>query len=384
MDRFELEPEYMDDQKREDQIWMARTGLNQKTLLGVIETIIFMSDKPVSLKKIKKVIDHDLPLRVVYECILNLQKKYEDESHGIRIVEIAEGYQFRTKATYTHYCQKLFNVTTLSLSPTALEVLAIIAYRQPASKVCVDKIRGVDSGHIIRGLMDKRLVKIIGRSDEMGRPILYSTTSEFLEVFSLGSLNDLPPERELETIIQDGIGKTSDIKNLVYSSENNVLNIESFESISEIDNLANKIKDIETDTDFIKSLKSAEKEKNTGKNTGKNYLPSAFDILEDYISKNMPDNLKKDSSENLSKNLKKDEFEISIDNAIDQSFDALFKDSSQNEQNNFKDELDFEEDKMVKKEKNLDKRTNQAIQEAKSLDIDLSFLKDEKEPPILN
>ena len=353
----------MDDHKMEDQIWTARTGLNKETLLGVIETVIFMSDRPISLKKIKKVIDNDLPMRVVYESILNLQKKYEEQYHGIRIVEIAEGYQFRTKTTYTHYCQKLFNITTLSLSPTALEVLAIIAYRQPSTKVSVEKIRGVDSGYIIRGLMDKRLVKIVGRSEEMGRAILYGTTSEFLEVFNLKSLSDLPPERELDEIIQNGVGKTSDIKSFVYSSENEILAIENLEKISEIDNLAIKIKQIETDTDFIKSLKQVEKEKNAGKGD----LPSAFDILENYILKDMSTDLKDDSS---------DEFEASIDQALDQSFETLFGDSSQDQKSDFSSEFDFDEDDVNKREGDWDQKTDQIIKEAKDLDINLSFLKD--------
>ncbi len=130
-----------------------------------------MSDRPVSLLKIRNLIDEDISLRLVHESINRLQEEYETKHHGIRLQEVADGYQFRTKATYSKYVQDLLKVTSLILSPTALEVLAIIAYKQPISKTAIDKMRGVDSSHIVRGLMDKRLVKIIGRSEELGRPI---------------------------------------------------------------------------------------------------------------------------------------------------------------------------------------------------------------------
>jgi segregation and condensation protein B len=170
---LELEVEYLDDEKQEDNLWQARTGLDFDTLCGAIETVIFMSDKPVALNKIKALIDEDMPLRVIHESIIRLQEEYEVRHHGLRLVVVADGYQFRTKATYSKYVQDLFKVNSLVLSPTALEVLAIIAYKQPAAKTEVDKIRGVDSGHIVRGLIDKRLVRVVGRSDEMGRPVLY-------------------------------------------------------------------------------------------------------------------------------------------------------------------------------------------------------------------
>lgn len=138
-----------------------RTGLNHDTLCGTIETIIFMCDRPISIQKIKAQIDVELPLRVVHESIARLQAEYEAKHHGLRLAEVAEGFQFRTKATYAKFVQNLFKFNALVLTPTALEVLAIIAYKQPVSRVEIDKIRGVDSSHIIRALMDKRLVKMV-------------------------------------------------------------------------------------------------------------------------------------------------------------------------------------------------------------------------------
>ncbi len=194
-------------------LWQARTGLNSDTLCGAIETIIFMSDKPVSIQKIKALIDVAMPLKVIHEALQRLQAEYEQKHHGLRLLEVAEGYQYRTKATYSKYVQDIFKINSLVLSPTALEVLAILAYKQPCSKVEVDKIRGVDSGHIVRALMDKRLVRVVGRSDELGRPVLYGTTPEFLEVFNLPDLAALPPEHELDEMSRaSNVGKIADIK----------------------------------------------------------------------------------------------------------------------------------------------------------------------------
>ena len=189
-EEFSLDLDFFNEKEQEDKLWQAKTGLNLETLCGAIETIIFMSDKPVNLLKIKNQIDSDIPLRVVHESIARLQEEYEQKHHGIRLMEVAQGYQFRTKATYANLVQKMFKVQSLQLSPTAVEVLAIIAYKQPISKTDVESIRGVDSSHVIRDLMDRRLLKIAGRSNEMGRPSLYGTTSEFLEVFNLNELTD--------------------------------------------------------------------------------------------------------------------------------------------------------------------------------------------------
>ena len=265
------------DEEQEDKLWQARTGLNFETLCGAIETIIFMSDKPVALAKIRNVIDEDLPLRVVHASLERLQNEYELKHHGIRLQEVAEGYQFRTKATYSKYVQDLFKVNSLVLSPTALEVLAIIAYKQPVSKIEVEKIRGVDSSHIVRGLMDKRLVKSAGRSEEVGRPLLYATTPEFLEVFNLSTLSDLPPEHELEEMSKQDCGKISDIKTIVQSGEKVKF---SFDEIDELDALAAKIKSIDSETEFTKSLKIQEKKRRTGEGE---VVKSAFDLLEEHL-----------------------------------------------------------------------------------------------------
>lgn len=263
-------------------LWQARTGLNPDTLCGAIETIIFMSDKPVSIQKIKALIDEDMPLKIIHEALQRLQAEYEQKHHGLRLLEVAEGYQYRTKATYSKYVQDIFKINSLVLSPTALEVLAILAYKQPVSKVEVDKIRGVDSGHIVRALMDKRLVKVVGRSDELGRPVLYGTTPEFLEVFNLPDLSALPPEHELDELSRAStVGKIADIKTLVHDGDKAKFK---FDEIDELDELSEAIKNIAADTDFTASLKVEEKKRLSSEGEE---IKSAFDLLEEFVNKRL-------------------------------------------------------------------------------------------------
>jgi segregation and condensation protein B len=194
--------------------------------------------------------------------------------------KVAEGYQFRTKATYSKFVQNLFKINSLVLTPTALEVLAIIAYKQPVSKTDVEKIRGVDSSHIIRALMDKRLVKMAGRSEELGRPTLFATTEEFLEVFNLADISALPPEFELEELAtKNNIGTIADIKSVVFRGEGRKFNADELE---ELDLLSQSISDIASETSFTMLLKSEEKKKTDG---DKSIRKSAFDILEDFVNR---------------------------------------------------------------------------------------------------
>lgn len=277
---FALDLGHYDQKEQEDMLWQARTGLNPDTLCGAIETIIFMSDKPISIQKIKAQIDPELPLRVIHDSLTKLQGGYEEKFHGIRLVEVAEGYQFRTKATYSKFVQNLFKVNSLVLTPTALEVLAIIAYKQPVSKTDVEKIRGVDSSHIIRALMDKRLVKMMGRSEELGRPSLFGTTEEFLEVFNLPNIEALPPEYELEEMAtKNNVGNIADIKSVVFKSDVSKF---SADEMDELEKLSFDINQISAETSFISNLKSEEKRKIDGDTTIRR---SAFDILEDFVNK---------------------------------------------------------------------------------------------------
>jgi segregation and condensation protein B len=408
-------------------LWQARTGLNPDTLCGAIETIIFMSDKPVSIQKIKALIDEDMPLKVIHEALQRLQAEYEEKHHGLRLLEVAEGYQYRTKATYSKYVQDIFKINSLVLSPTALEVLAIIAYKQPVSKVEVDKIRGVDSGHIVRALMDKRLVRVTGRSDELGRPVLYGTTSEFLEVFNLPELSALPPEHELDEMSRvSTVGKIADIKTLVHDGDKARFK---FDEIDELDQLSESIKNIASDTDFTSSLKVEEKKRMSEEGAE---IKSAFDLLEEFVNKRLITEQNKMAltsmlttnviepkiiddleagpfntpevddeeefqmidldtglplDEDYDSGLSEDEFDIIVDldfdkeeseeEALSKALDAAFSNlTGETLESRLSDDEFAMGGEIEEKTQELDELTQSMIGKAQDLDLDLSFLND--------
>ena len=254
-----------------------KTGFDENSLCGAIEAVLFMSERPISLKRIKKVIGEDISLRIFYEAIERLQRDYEASYHGISLEEVAEGYQFRTKAVYSKFVKDLFKSNTLMLSSSVLEVLAVIAYKQPVSKMEIERIRGVDSSHIVRGLIEKRLVKVVGKSKEIGRSILYGTTKEFLETFNLASLAHLPPKDELEDMVDHNVGEISDIKELV-STE--LREESSYDDIEEVDLLEKAIKAVPSGTNFTKEIHRLTKKSEDTKDS-----QNIFDVLDEHVEK---------------------------------------------------------------------------------------------------
>ncbi len=171
-------------------------------LQSCIDTLLFYSDRPVSLKRMKEMLEmteaSDEPL---LEAIRILKEGYQTASRGFEIAEIAGGYQFRTKTSKAPLLRKLAKVQIQRLSRGAMETLTIVAYKQPCTKDDIDQVRGVDSSHFIRTLLDRKLVEVSGRSEAAGRPMIYSTTDTFLEVFGLMDLKGLPPLREIEAMV---------------------------------------------------------------------------------------------------------------------------------------------------------------------------------------
>ena len=179
----------------------ALPELDVNEIASCIETLLFLTDKPMSVAKLQEHLGPDYPLNAFQVAVTALKDRYQASHHGIEIVDVAGGLQFRTKPGRAALAKKLAKVQTQRLSGGALETLAIVAFRQPVLKDDIDKIRGVDSSYFVRGLMDRKLIEITGRSELPGRPMMYSTTSTFLELFGLKDLSQLPSLRELEQMV---------------------------------------------------------------------------------------------------------------------------------------------------------------------------------------
>jgi len=167
------------------------------TVESVIEAVLFASDESLTVARLADIVETGA--KQVREHVENLNKKYTANNNAFRIEQIAGGYQMLTLSPYNHWLQKLLRARSDSkLSAASLETLAIVAYKQPVIRADIEAIRGVAVGEVIRGLMYKGLVKIVGRAEVLGRPMLYGTTRRFLEVFGLNSLKDLPKVEEFK------------------------------------------------------------------------------------------------------------------------------------------------------------------------------------------
>ena len=171
----------------------------QITIESVIEAILFASDEPLSAERLVAIAEFNGGVKQVRQCIETLNEQYSSSGRAFRIEEIAGGFQMMTMPEYNNWLRKLLRDRgDNKLTPVALETLAIIAYKQPIIRADVEAIRGVACGEMIRSLMYKGLVKIVGKAEILGRPLLYGTTKKFLEVFGLSTLKDLPKVEELK------------------------------------------------------------------------------------------------------------------------------------------------------------------------------------------
>lgn len=172
-----------------------------ENIKAVIEALIFASDTPLALEKICMILS-GIEKQEVKGALEKLVLEYNERQAGIYLQEVAGGFQFRTQPELSLWIKKLKSTKPHSLSPQAMETLAIVAYRQPVVKSEIESIRGVDVGAPLKGLLDKKLIRIVGRKDVPGKPIIYGTTRKFLEVFNLKDLMDLPNLRELKELNQ--------------------------------------------------------------------------------------------------------------------------------------------------------------------------------------
>lgn len=166
----------------------------------ILEAVLFAADAPVEANRLLEIVE-GLVSPELPEIVDALNREYAEAERVFRIVEVAGGFQFETLPAYGRYIERLYRARSRQkLSRAALETLAVVAYKQPISKVEIDAIRGVDSDASIRTLQNRDLVEVTGRSDAVGKPLLYGTTREFLRYFGLRNMNDLPGADELASM----------------------------------------------------------------------------------------------------------------------------------------------------------------------------------------
>jgi segregation and condensation protein B len=184
-------------------------------LLQHIEALIFASEQPITgdevLSCLKTVYGWELKKEQFQSLISELKEKYASEDHSFELIEIADGFQFLTKKEYHHVVNTLLQIKAKKrLSTAALETLSIIAYKQPISKSEIEHIRGVNCDYSMQKLLEKELIIISGKGDGPGKPLLYSTSKNFMDHFGLRSVKDLPQLKELH-IADNEIGNPSDL-----------------------------------------------------------------------------------------------------------------------------------------------------------------------------
>jgi segregation and condensation protein B len=170
--------------------------MDQVDIKPILESILFVSEIPIRFETLVEILP-ELDPEAVRKGIQELQADCEEYSRGVELVEVAGGYQCRTKPRWAEWVNRLRKVKAVKLSRSALETLAIVAYRQPIIRPEIEQIRGADSGWVLRTLMEKGLVKMMGRKDLPGRPMIYGTTKAFLELFGLNAISDLPSLKEV-------------------------------------------------------------------------------------------------------------------------------------------------------------------------------------------
>jgi segregation and condensation protein B len=187
--------------------------IEEEHIESILESLLFASDKPVSFATMKELFrGTNVSKEHLKRAIDKLSVEYAGSRRGVVLEDVSGGYQLRTKVDNMSFLRRLLKGRSFRLSGPALEVLSIVAYKQPVIKSEIDVIRGVESGHLLRALMEKGLVTFEGKSDLPGRPMQYSTTKKFLEIFGLRNLKELPTLSQIDELLPEGIGAEEEKK----------------------------------------------------------------------------------------------------------------------------------------------------------------------------
>ena len=174
--------------------------MTQVAVKTAVEGLLFVADEPLSLERLAQAFEEPPPPGLLKRVLDELMDEYEESGRAFVLRTVAGGFQFRTRPELSSYILRLKKKSPARLSRAALETLAIVAYRQPILKAEVEKIRGVEAGGMIKALLEKELIRVVGRRELPGRPLLYGTTRKFLETFDLPGLEALPSIEEIKSL----------------------------------------------------------------------------------------------------------------------------------------------------------------------------------------
>lgn len=181
--------------------------MSEQKLKSILEAILFAASEPISMEQFQDALP-EAGKRAIRKALTALQDEYQEMDRSFHLVEIANGYQICSRPEYSEWIQKFYTrQVRVTLSPSALETLAIVAYKQPITRADVAAIRGVNSDSVLNSLVEKRLVRITGRKE--GRALLFSTTDEFLQQFGLKDASDLPSLDEIDELLTTPNGSES-------------------------------------------------------------------------------------------------------------------------------------------------------------------------------
>jgi len=241
-------------------------SVDLETRKRVVEAVLFVSDKPVGLTTFTAAFSEDEVVKKTHirEALEAFEEDLEEHNRGFRLHQVDGGYQLRTAGDLKEYLQNTIKARSFRLTGPSLETLAMVAYKQPCPKSSIDEIRGVDSSHLIRALMDRNLLAFAGKSELPGKPMLYKTTSKFLEVFGLRSIKELPSLSEIEALLPNGIGDEEEEKETLSDLAGKLG--EDFEgsysaSEEELGKINDQLSTISTETEFFEQEKQREKER---------------------------------------------------------------------------------------------------------------------------
>jgi len=173
--------------------------MEREEIKSILESLLFVADGPLTVQRFVEVLD-GVDKETIHALILELQSELEAPSRGLQLVEVAGGYQLRTAKVNADWVKKFLGGRPARMGRATLETLAIIAYRQPITKAEIESIRGVDVDGVITTLLERNLIRAVARKDVPGRPFLYGTTGEFLQLFNLKDLTELPTLKETDEI----------------------------------------------------------------------------------------------------------------------------------------------------------------------------------------